>query len=98
MREDKLKSKLGKVCTLRNGLKTSPLCVDPNNGTNYIYEAWVQELCYPTPSFMCWLPNGKALTDDIDHKHDIIVGNEVEKVFEEVTEKFPNTLNKLNDA
>ena len=72
MREDKLKSQLGKVCTLRNGLKTSPLRLSINR-TNYIYDAEVQEECYPTPSVMSWLPNGKYLEDDIIHDYDIII-------------------------
>ena len=61
---------IGKVYTLRNGLKTKPL--RKSKGGNYKFEANVKELQHETESVMYWKPNGKSLLDYIDHEHDII--------------------------
>ena len=61
---------VGKIYELRGGLKTSPLRKS-NNGTNYIYEADVQEI-YPTPSILAWLGDGSFLDRRTDNPRDIV--------------------------
>lgn len=64
--------KVGDICTLRNGLKTSPLRKS-NNGTNYIFDADVQEPEHKTKSILSWKANGRFLTNTTDHRLDIVI-------------------------
>jgi len=66
------KIEIGKSYFLRNGLKTSEI-KRSNNGTNYIFEAKVQEPNKKGESFLCWLGNGKFFGNNTEHKHDIIL-------------------------
>lgn len=63
--------KIGKIYTLRNGLKTSPLRLS-GNGTNYKFAADVQEPQHKKKSVMTWLKNGKFLTTKKENRYDII--------------------------
>ncbi len=71
MTDELLIIEIGKKYLLRNGLKTQILKV-ANNGTNYKFEAEVKEECHKTNSIFAWKHNGKFVTDDINHKFDII--------------------------
>lgn len=62
--------KVDKTYTLRNGLKTGPIRKS-NNGTNYVWEAEVQEPEHKTPSVMSWKRYGAFLTGSL-HKFDIV--------------------------
>jgi len=62
--------KVGQKYELRNGLLTSPLRSTKDSG--YKFEATVDEYPGRPLSVMCWLPSGRALTNSIEHKHDII--------------------------
>lgn len=67
-----LKIEIGKSYTLRNGLKTSDIKLSKNS-TIYIFEAEVKEEHKENNSIFYWKANGKFLTDDVEHKHDIIL-------------------------
>lgn len=66
------KIEVGKSYILRNGLKTSEIKLS-NNGTQYIFEAEVKEEDKENISVFYWKANGKFLTNEINHKHDIII-------------------------
>ena len=66
------KIEIGKSYILRNGLKTSKIKLS-NNGTKYIFEAEVKEENRENNSVFYWKANGKFLTNEIEHKHDIII-------------------------
>jgi len=68
---EEIKLIIGKTYTLRNGLKTSPLRKS-NNGTNYRWEAEVNEPQHQTPSVMAWLASGRYLIAGVDNRYDII--------------------------
>lgn len=68
-----MKLKAGKQYKTRNGLTTPPLYI-AKNGTNYIFEAKMQEPEYPKGdlSFLNWLENGRKLCDGYDHGLDLV--------------------------
>jgi hypothetical protein len=70
--EEEFKLQIGKQYVMRNGEITPPLEFDSKCGTNYKFEAWVQEKEHPTPSLFYWLKNGIFLTKGVEHKYDII--------------------------
>jgi len=71
MIETELLIEVGKSYKLRNGLITSPIRKS-NDGTNYIFEADVDEYPGKGLSVMSWLRNGSLLVRNREHKHDII--------------------------
>jgi hypothetical protein len=71
MEEEVLTLEEGKQYKLRNGLLTSPLSIS-NNGTNYTFEAYVDEYPGRPVSVLAWKPNGKYLTDIVDSEKDIV--------------------------
>jgi hypothetical protein len=66
-----VKPQIGKRYTLRNGLTTSPLR-KANNGTNYKFEADVDEPPHKTPSVLAWLKTGEYLFVGKENRYDII--------------------------
>jgi hypothetical protein len=66
------KIEIGKTYTLRNGLKTSEIKLS-NNNTAYIFQAEVKEKRHKDKSVFTWKANGRYLTNDLPHKHDIIL-------------------------
>jgi len=60
----------GKKYILRNGLITDEIKLS-NNGTNYHFQAEVQDPGYKDKSVLCWLKNGSYLTND-EHAKDIV--------------------------
>lgn len=73
-----LKLKKGSCYILRNGLETSPLRLS-KDGTNYIFEADVQEPQYDTKSVLCWLRSGRHLTNNIENRFDVVKEKEVDE-------------------
>ena len=67
---EKMLFESGKIYKLRNGLITSELRT-ANNGTNYKFEAEVLEQAHTEPSVLCWLKNGRYLTNTLDNEYDI---------------------------
>lgn len=63
---------VGRKYTLRNGLITQEIQKSSGN-SNYVFEAKVKEPQHKDFSILYWKRNGKALTDSIEHKHDIIL-------------------------
>jgi hypothetical protein len=66
-----LKIKVGRDYVTRSGIKVGPLKI-ANNGTNYKFEASVNEPEHETPSVRAWKENGRFLTDTTDHELDLI--------------------------
>jgi len=66
-----LKIEIGKRYVLRNGIITDKIKLS-NNGTNYIYEATIQEPEYKDKSVACWLKNGSYLTTGHESQNDIV--------------------------
>jgi len=69
--EESVVLSVGERYELRNGLVTSPLRL-ANNGTNYKFEADVDEFPGRALSVMAWLSNGSSLTRNHEHPKDII--------------------------
>lgn len=65
--------KAGRCYRMRNGQVTPPL-YKVNNGTNYCFEAKMQEPEYPEGdlSFLNWIPSGRKLCPGYDHPQDLI--------------------------
>ena len=66
--------KIGKKYILRNKLVTSKLRLS-NNGTNYIYEADVNDPQFKTPSVLSFLKSGRCLSNNVKTDQDIIGEN-----------------------
>ncbi len=66
-----MKLELSKKYVTRGGLVTGPLRRS-NNGTNYTFEADVQEPGYPDKSVLSWLPDGYFLGEHTPHEYDLI--------------------------
>lgn len=63
--------KAGREYVTRSGIKVGPLKV-ANNGTNYKFEASVNEPEYLTPSVRAWKESGRFSTDTTGHELDLI--------------------------
>ncbi len=63
--------KIGKRYILRNGIITEPI-EKSKNGTSYRICASVKEPQFEKLSIMSWLENGKFLSSNIEHEHDIV--------------------------
>ena len=62
---------IGKKYMLRNGLITDEIKLS-NNGTNYAFQASLKEPEHSEKSILCWLKNGRYLTNFDDHAKDIV--------------------------
>lgn len=69
--EQKIRLQLGKRYLTRGGLETSPLKF-AQNGTNYKFQATIQEPGYDDLSVRAWLENGHFLALNIENRFDLI--------------------------